>query len=82
MCAAMEREHEVSRINDVVQRWLSRNPHLERPKPPTSRGNFTIAGLGKDPSEVRTWARSVWQAWVEHHALARSWIEEALGRRR
>jgi uncharacterized protein DUF5946 len=81
VCAMMERDHEVSRINDAVQRWLSRNPVLERPAPPTSRGSFTVADLGDDPSGVRAWAASAWEAWTEHHAVARSWIEMALGRR-
>ena len=70
VCAVIEREHEVSRINDAVQRWLSRNPVLERPAPPTSRGTFTVADLGDDPSGVRAWATSTWEAWTEHHAVA------------
>jgi hypothetical protein len=28
---------------------------------------------------VERWAASAWEAWVEHHALARSWIAEARG---
>jgi hypothetical protein len=80
--AAIDREADVERINDAVQRWLSRNPHLERPAPPPSRGSLTIAGLDDDPASVRAWAASAWEAWAEHHALARSWVEEALARKR
>jgi hypothetical protein len=60
VCAAIEREPETEEINDGVQRWLSGNPSLGRPTPPTSRGSFTIADLGEDRANVRVWAASAW----------------------
>ena len=38
-----------------------------------------LAGVGAEeyPAAVRRWADSVWEAWREHHAIAREWIAAA-----
>jgi hypothetical protein len=66
-------------VNERVQRWLSRTRHLEKPVVPDIRGKVTIADVvDVAPEEyaaaVHRWAGSVWEAWREHHALARAWI--------
>ena len=83
MCAALEYE-DAFVINRTVQQWLSTNPQIEKPvQLPKERGNLTITYIhsAADAEEltkrVNTWAREVWAAWSEHHALARQWITEA-----
>ena len=83
MCAALEGEDTLS-INQVVQRWLSTNPQVERAAHiPEQRGDLTIAHVhgATDADEhvrrVREWAQSAWSAWSENHDLARRLINEA-----
>jgi len=69
-------------VNDRVQSWLSRTRHVEKAAVPRLRGKITIADVADAaPDEyaaaVRRWAGSVWDAWREHHALAREWIAAA-----
>ena len=68
-------------VNDRVQSWLSRTRDLEKPVVPSVRGKITIADVTGAAEEyagaVRRWAESVWDAWREHHALAREWIAAA-----
>lgn len=73
VCAAVEQGAETDRINNDVQRWLSRNPPLERPTPPASHGTFTIGDLGTDLAAVRTWAACVWEAWIGLPSSERSY---------
>jgi hypothetical protein len=76
VCAAIERKGEADGINNGVQRWLSRNPALERPAPPKSRGSFTVADLGEElgrdtignPTCKNFWIFRVWK--VELRARA------------
>ena len=72
-------------VNERVQRWLSRTRELEKPAVPRLRGEVTIADVAAAPPDeypaaVRRWAQSVWDAWHEHHALAREWIAAAQSR--
>ena len=87
MCAAVEHE-DAPALNQVVQQWLSTNPHVARPaRLPERRGSLTIAYIHGAPDadehvrRVREWARDVWGAWSEHHDLARRLIGEAAGAR-
>jgi hypothetical protein len=76
-------------VNPIVQRWLGGPGTLERPAepPPGQRGTLTVSHVqaARDADEhvrrVREWADSVWEAWREHHELARTWFEEATARR-
>ena len=84
MCAAIERE-DVSSINQVIQKWLSTNPQIEKPAHiPERRGDLTItyihsaADADEHIERVREWAREVWTAWAEHDDLARRLIAEAV----
>jgi Family of unknown function (DUF5946) len=83
MCAALERGDAIA-MNQVVQKWLSLNPRIDKPAHiPERRGSLTItdvhsaSGAEEHVSRVHEWAREVWGAWAEHHALARQLIDEA-----
>ncbi len=81
--AALESE-DVFAVNQTVQKWLSTNPKFNKPaRLPEHRGNLTIALIhgavdaDEHSKRVREWARDVWSAWSEHHALAKQLIGEA-----
>ena len=83
MCAAVEGE-DASAVNQLVQKWLSTNPRVDKPAHiPERRGGLTIIHVrdAVDADEhvrrIREWAREVWGAWSEHHGLARRLIDEA-----
>lgn len=83
ICAAIEYENTFA-LNQTVQKWLSTNPKIEKPaRIPQERGNLAItyihsaADAEEHTKRVREWARDVWGAWSEHHALARQLIREA-----
>jgi hypothetical protein len=83
MCAALEHEDNLP-INQAVQRWLNGPRIIDKPAQlPKRRGELTImhihsaANAEEHNERVREWARSVWDAWAEHHGLARRWISEA-----
>ncbi|MDX6272523.1 MAG: hypothetical protein QOD28_3746 [Acidobacteriota bacterium] len=83
VCAALEYE-DAPAINQAVQKWLSRNPAIDKPSQlPRHRGQLTItyvheAGDAEEHNRrVREWARSVWLAWAEFHDPAKQLIKEA-----
>jgi hypothetical protein len=83
MCAALEGEDALS-TNQVVQRWLSTNPRIEKPAHiPERRGGLTItyihgaADAEEHVKRAREWAQDVWGAWSAHRDLARRLIREA-----
>lgn len=82
-CAAVEHE-DAERVNRAVQSWLSTNPEIgARPALPVERGEVTVADafLAADPDEhalvMDRWIRSIWEAWCDHHELARELISRA-----
>ena len=88
MCAALEHEDGFA-VNQVVQRWLSTNPQIDKPADiPKQRGSLTISYiLNAEDTEVhikrvREWARDIWAAWSEHHDLASRLITEATAQSR
>jgi hypothetical protein len=81
--AALEVEDGLA-LNQMVQKWLSTNPKIDKPDQiPKHRGNLTIAYIqsavdaNEHSKRVREWAQDVWNAWIEHHALAKQLIAEA-----
>ena len=85
MCAALESEDALT-INQTVQKWMSKNPKIDKPARlpnPKQRGRLTVAYVhsAADADEhvkrVREWAQDVWAAWSAHHELARRLINEA-----
>ena len=67
-------------------RWLQVQfdglPEVPALEPPARRGEVTVADVhgASGPEDhverVRRWARSVWEAWNDHHAWARGWLRE------
>ena len=61
-------------VHKVIGRLTQRKSDLRWLEPPTSLGAITVADVVKaaTPEEHRemvlNWARSVWDAWSEHHA--------------
>ncbi|HLA13229.1 MAG TPA: DUF5946 family protein [Pyrinomonadaceae bacterium] len=83
MCAAVEYEDALT-LNQMVQKWLSRNPQIDKPVHlPEHRGDLTITYIlsASDADEhikrVREWAQDIWSAWFEHHGLATQLIDRA-----
>jgi hypothetical protein len=83
ICAALEDE-DASGINQTLQKWLSGNPSIDKPsRLPADRGELTIlyihgaADAEEHNRRVREWAQSVWDAWGEHHTLAKQLISRA-----
>jgi len=76
-------EHDgAEQLNERVQSWLSRTRYVEKPAVPRARGKITIADVAgvapeEYPAAVRRRADLVWEAWREHHAVAREWIAAA-----
>lgn len=69
----------------AIPAWLNRPRELQKPALVKNRGSLTIADIpaGLPPDEhvvrVRAWAASVWDAYDSQHALARAWLNQALG---
>lgn len=48
-------------------------------EPPASSGEVTVLDMlgAKNPDEhaklAREWAKSLWEAWADHHATVRRW---------
>ena len=83
ICAALEYE-DSSDINRAVRKWLDGNTLIDKPaRVPTDCGALTItyiqgaAHAEEHQKRVREWARCVWDAWGEHHTLAKQLINEA-----
>lgn len=81
MCIAIEHGGDQSLLR-ALQRWLTGTRELAKPAVPAFRGDVTIDDvIAAAPEDrhavVRRWAESVWAAWAEHQAIARSWIASA-----
>jgi len=81
VCIALEHGGDESLLR-AMQRWLSATRELARPAVPNFRGDVTVHDVILAAPEdrhavVQRWAQSVWAAWAEHQALARSWIASA-----
>jgi len=82
LCCALEHDRD-QKLRATLQRWLNGTPALEKPEVPVARGRLTIADVHRvadSPDEKRVlqeWARSVWDAWSDHHETARRWIRTA-----
>ncbi len=72
-------------VGKALSRWLDGPLAVERVSPPAFRGDLDILHVynARGPEEhaqrVQEWARSVWDAWAEHHETARQWVRAALG---
>jgi uncharacterized protein DUF5946 len=69
----------------AIPKWLNQPRDIHKPPLLKDRGRITIADLlmesppDEHASRVRAWAESVWQAYAPQHALARGWLQQALG---
>lgn len=88
LCLFVERDVDPALGPGLHRRMVAR-PVFHHLAPPPSRGRVTVGDmpLDGDPSAARraayAWAGDAWQAWAEHHAVVRSWLDESgLGRSR
>jgi hypothetical protein len=69
----------IEHANDAMLSITAKKKSYPWLTPPLSRGSLTVKQvlLASDPEEhlaaVGRWARSVWQAWAEHHETVRQW---------
>ncbi|MBA3692979.1 MAG: hypothetical protein H0W77_06010 [Acidobacteria bacterium] len=80
---ALESEDALA-VNQTVQKWLNTNPKFDKPaRLPEQRGNITVTYIysavdaDEHSKRVQEWARDVWSAWSEYHALAKRLVGEA-----
>ncbi len=72
----------------AIQRWLNGSSSIERPEPPSRRGDLTISdALGANDVEeyqtlVQAWASDVWAAYSAQHELVHLWIKTAMSIRK
>jgi hypothetical protein len=68
-----------------IPRWLNGSRNLQKPVVLSARGVMTIADVAgavtpeEHARQVRAWAECVWRAYESQHALARGWLQKALG---
>ena len=91
LCAVLEHgagPEEAARFMVEASRHKDRYGWLT---PPDSLGERTVQNVwcapepGRHAKEVKSWARSVWEAWYPHHGQVREWyraIQPACGRTR
>lgn len=71
----------------ALRAWLDGPCALDKPAVPADRGAITLGDLAgiDDPAAWRSaldrWAASTWEAWRGLHAVARTWIADALAAR-
>jgi uncharacterized protein DUF5946 len=84
LCAAAERAAD-SRAARAVWSNLRIPSDATKPPLPSTRASLTVTGLldaatAEDfRAAVDAWVADVWTAWTEHHALARRWLDYAIG---
>jgi hypothetical protein len=82
-------EHNGSRAvgEQNVRKWLDGPSPIERPAPPSLRGQLTIADVfgSKDAASyleaVERWAHATWDAYSPLHPHAREWISRSYASR-
>jgi len=78
LCAVFQCDAPADRLIAFLQRALLRPPAWEWLEPPVPNGSLTIADV-IDREIVEVWARDVWDAWSDHHAVVRAWLDAAGG---
>jgi hypothetical protein len=80
LCVAVERPHD-PRVDRAIWSTLTVPPNAAKPPIPVNRGSLTVANIvhACDAREFRhtvdAWIVSVWNAWRDHHELARAWLD-------
>jgi Family of unknown function (DUF5946) len=81
LCLMFDRGWSVERANDAMLAITAKKRRYPWLTPPSNRGSVTVEDVlaAENPSEhlcaVEQWAKSAWQAWAEHHAIVRGWVE-------
>jgi hypothetical protein len=87
LCAAVERSDD-PRAQQTIWSDLRIPPDAVKPAIPSHRGTVTLVDVrgaesGEDfQAAVDAWLANVWEAWREHHDLARRWLDFSISRRR
>ena len=66
-----------------LQAWLNGPVKLSKPSLPSSFGPLTVLDVESGDllaASIDRWARSIWDAYAEIHAMAREWIRQVTGR--
>lgn len=83
LCCGLEYNGSQS-VYAAIRSWLDGRVKLQKPPAPESVGNITVyhvweaADAHEHHLRVQTWAQAVWTAYESQHALAHSWIQQAL----
>jgi hypothetical protein len=79
LCCGVEASAE-QELYWAISRWLDGPARVTRPVDIDSRGKTTIDDVREPANEadypelVRKWARDVWAAYTDQHAMAREWL--------
>ena len=86
LCAIFEQGAALGEAAGVIAQATRHKERFVWLPPPPSMGPLTIADVrpASDPDDharrVRRWARSVYDAWAEHHLTIRRWLAESWAR--
>jgi len=75
----------VSKANDAMQIISAKKFRFPWLPPPASFGPLTVKnvleadGAAEHTAAVQLWAKSVWQAWADHHLTVRGWLRDLVG---
>jgi hypothetical protein len=80
LCWSIERGGSRAVPSEPIRRWVERNPHLEKPPLPPTRGTITVADVagleaGQHHEAVWRWAQDVWSAYGGLHPTIRNWVD-------
>jgi hypothetical protein len=81
LCMFLERGLTPEAANDAMLRAGKTKSKMFKLARPANLGEVTVAdvlaaqGDEAHAAAVRRWARSVWEAWAEHHATVRAWAD-------
>lgn len=78
LCCGLEASGEAG-LYWAIPRWLDGPARVTRPADIDSRGETTIDDVravneSDFPDRVQRWARDVWAAYTDQHAMAREWL--------
>ena len=80
LCLFLEHGLVADRANDAMLEAGKQKKSFTWLEPPATMGPITAADVAAaqtaedHTTRVRSWARSVWEAWSVHHDMVRSWL--------
>jgi len=81
LCLIVEAGWPIGRANSAMVQIIARKTHYPWLTPPAQPGAVTVRHVlaaqtaPEHLASVDRWARSVWEAWAEHRATVRKWVE-------